>query len=134
MITIFDPETGEIEQFVVVGDDRAYGKILTDEGRTFIKTKHTNMPDPAQYFVKQGRVVVPRPKMPVTVSRRVISANGEDVSVVSGLPVPCKVRIDDQLHDVDDGSVELVAKMPTTYRISVEHFPYLPWSVDIVAI
>ncbi|MBB4000978.1 hypothetical protein [Aurantimonas endophytica] len=77
--------------------------------------------------------LVPRPAITATVSKAAILADGADKAVISGLPKPCVVRVDGQSVERKGGTLTLTADVPGTYRIEVDQWPYLPWSVEIVA-
>ncbi|MBB4001604.1 hypothetical protein [Aurantimonas endophytica] len=74
-----------------------------------------------------------RPVMEALVSKSDIKADGKHKAVIRGLPRPCVVRIDGQPIERKGGTITLTADVPATYRVEVDHWPYLPWSAEIVA-
>jgi hypothetical protein len=77
--------------------------------------------------------ITPRPSMPITQDRTTITADGDEVMTLSGLPIPCTVRIKGNVYDVPDGVLEWATLMPATYPITVEAFPYLNWEGEVTA-
>ena len=51
--------------------------------------------------------------------------------VLSDLPVPCTIHIDEQAYPLTDTTVELDFPLPGTYRLRVEAFPHLDWTTSI---
>ena len=47
---------------------------------------------------------------------------------LNGLPVPCMIYINGQSYECDSDTAELEFDQPTTYKISVESWPYQEWS------
>ncbi len=52
-------------------------------------------------------------------------------STISGLPIPCKVYIDDDCYIVEDGSAELSATLHGKYRLRIESAPHFVFSGEI---
>lgn len=80
----------------------------------------------------------PRPIFPITVDKLEIRADGEDVAVISGVPSGAQVAINDgdetHIMTANGEPLEITAVDPSIYRVSVEKFPYLLWSVQILAV
>lgn len=56
-----------------------------------------------------------------------ITADGKDEAVLSGLPIPCEVRINGGAPQiVADGTLEITADTDDDYQIDVTAAPYLP--------
>ncbi|MCX5518438.1 hypothetical protein OSH10_08320 [Kaistia defluvii] len=81
-------------------------------------------------YVVEGQLV-PRPVADIRIDRIEIPADKRSKVKITGLPVPCVVQIDDQALTVDDGMLELTAEMPAAYWVSLDCFPYMPWSAEI---
>jgi hypothetical protein len=75
--------------------------------------------------------VTPRPSMAVTQDKQSIAAGGTDAMTLSGLPVPCHVRIGTAGYGVTDGELEWSSLMPAVYEIEVTAFPYLDWRGEV---
>ena len=60
-----------------------------------------------------------------------IAADGVDVAVLE-MPGPFTATVDGVAHAVTD-RLEIASDMPATYRVEVDHFPYLALDVEIVA-
>ena len=76
-----------------------------------------------------GGVVTNRPV--AAFNKTTIAASGIDVAVLE-IPGAFTVTIDGVAYEVED-SVEIASDMPATYRVEVDHFPYRPIDVEIVA-
>lgn len=67
-----------------------------------------------------------------------ITADGVDAAALS-LPVPFVITVDGVPHAVDTPddaglyAVTIDSAMPATYAVTVEAWPYLPYSVEVVA-
>ncbi len=44
-----------------------------------------------------------------------------------GLPIPCRVHVDELVYDVDDGELEWTTPVSGTHQVRVEAWPYLDW-------
>ena len=75
----------------------------------------------------------PRSILPADVSKLEIVADGNDICQITNLPDPVEVKIDGVLHTITGGVLELVADVPATYKVEINHWPYLPWTVEIIA-
>jgi hypothetical protein len=65
-------------------------------------------------------------------NKQVITADGVDEAVLSGLPEPCTVYVDGVPEEVLDGSLEFSVEDPGYYRIVVNEVMYLrqEWIID----
>ena len=76
------------------------------------------------------------PRVP-TVSKRVIAADGDDVTLMAGLAVPCTIGIVGPMCTgaivIDNGRIELTAEEPGDYTIWVSAPGRPDWSVVITA-
>jgi hypothetical protein len=84
------------------------------------------------YMAADG--VTERPALPVHLSRTEIKADGKRMATITGLPQPTTVVINDEAHVIADGRLDLVSDMPAEYRITIDRWPYLPWSATVIAI
>lgn len=70
--------------------------------------------DPDRQYVWEG-ALVPRPELPATLAGRTLS----------GLPVPCLIRIGDVDYPCAEPVVELEFSHPGIFQVSIETWPYL---------
>lgn len=73
-----------------------------------------------------------------TITRRpTIAAPAEHVMTVgeqlilSSLPDPCTVYLDDQAYTIEAGTLTLDAEMPAEYTLRIEAWPHLPATVKV---
>lgn len=83
-------------------------------------------------IVSAGEVKQRQP-LPATISKLSIAADDADRAVISGLPDPITVKIDGVEHYVGGGVLTITSPMPAVYRVEIDHWPYLPWSAEVVA-
>lgn len=107
-VSYFNPSTGEIVG-CVTGQDYEVEANLPD-GCDYIE----GIFPPTKYYVKDGAAVALQ-ELSVTVTG----------NVVSGLPVPCVVRIEGVPYEITDGELELNANLPGPYRILISAPCYL---------
>ena len=62
-----------------------------------------------------------------------IRADGNDILILSDLPVPCSVRIGETTYEVDDGVLEWSTVLVGEYPITINSFPYLDWEAEVIA-
>ncbi len=133
MLILYDAE-GRITS--TVGTYQPALKTRYDElGAAYIETRE-HFPGIDLFidmYVVNGEVV-PRPEFPGTLDKTTIVANGTDTATLSGLPVPCVVRLDIQTFTVEDGSLEITSDMVATYNINVEHWPFKDWAGTVEAV
>jgi hypothetical protein len=87
------------------------------------------------------RIVIEKPPIPYSVDRTVVVSGGEDFITISGLHDPCEIVIDDPdplvetvTETVTGGSFEFSAATVGVYTIEIEKFPFLPMSLEIIAV
>lgn len=107
--------------------------LLVERGESII---HGEGNDAAHYVdLKQPQPVIrPRPHQSAAQDKAELVADGKDVVVFSGLPVPCTVHIGEHRYVVEDGELEWGTLLPGTYRVRVEAFPYLDWETEVIAV
>ena len=44
-----------------------------------------------------------------------------------GLPIPCRVHVDELVYDVDDGELEWTTPVSGIHQVRVSAWPYLDW-------
>ena len=83
----------------------------------------------ARCFYCPGGVLTARPTL--AFDKTAIAADGIDVATLA-IDGAFTVTIDGTEYEVED-VLEIASDMPATYRVEVDHFPYLPLDVEIVA-
>jgi hypothetical protein len=74
-----------------------------------------------------------RPDFPATIDKTTIRADASDKAVIANLPQPCTLMVDGQPVERKAGTLTLTSDMPADYVISCDQWPYLPWSVTVMA-
>ena len=72
------------------------------------------------HYVRNGEVI-PRPKL--TPVHEGISGGFR----LWGLPIPCRVHVDELVYDVDDGELEWTTPVSGIHQVRVSAWPYLDW-------
>ena len=72
------------------------------------------------HYVRNGEVV-PRPKL--TPGHEGIPGGFR----LWGLPIPCRVHVDELVYDVDDGELEWTTPVSGIHQVRVSAWPYLDW-------
>ena len=86
------------------------------------------------YFDLSARELREKQPLDLTLSKYEIRSNGNDVAVISGLPIPATVLIDNQTVAVEDGSLEFTAISPGLYCIMIDEPAYIREEIFIHAI
>ncbi|MGD9171155.1 MAG: hypothetical protein PVI97_13990 [Candidatus Thiodiazotropha sp.] len=103
--------------------------LQADEGETAAIGKAN---DSTQYVL--DGIVTDKPEMPVTIDKADVSADGEDIVTISGVPTGALCRVGSLAEvSVDDGSVVLNFDEPGDYVVTLSLFPYLDYRVTISA-
>lgn len=94
-------------------------------------------PQSEQVFAATHRVlggaVVARVLINASWSKDTVTANGVDEAVLSPLPDPCTVYVDDQAHEVTGGSLSFSASSPGVYTVRIDEVEFLPQSWTVTA-
>lgn len=123
--TIYDPATGAIHRSGWCRRGDLEIQVRDGEAAVF----EASADDLTQY-VLEGEVV----NKPVfAFDKLAISANGLDEAVMTGLPSPITVIIDGTPHEVTGCTLEIASIMPAVYRVVIIHWPYMPFSAEVVA-
>ena len=121
-----EPATGRILVSREMPRDE-FSEALIPEGVQAIETDlHV---DPLLAYVVEGAVVA-RPDLP-SFDKVEIRADGEDAATLV-LPEPMIVAVDGVPHGPTD-RIEIASPMPSTYRVTITHFPFRDFAADIVA-
>jgi len=89
--------------------------------------------NPETQYILDGEVGM-RAALTATWSAETVAADGITEIVLSALPVPCTVYIDEEAVLVDDGSLEFSADTPGEYSFRVNEAAFLEkeWFIDAV--
>lgn len=131
MIIQYDDE-GRINHVMGVHHPKM-AEQLASRGVQFVEVTPRPSFDPITHgYVANGKLAH-RPEFRITVSKTSIIANGVDECLISGLPMPCPVLIDEQEIIVTDGYIQISSDMPATYNVTVRKWPYMDWEVEVIA-
>jgi len=78
-------------------------------------------------------VVRDKEEVSAIISTLTLEANGIDSINILGLPIPCTIKIDDNVYEVEDGEFEFTTDLPGIYKIKAESFLYLPKKWEVTA-
>ncbi len=121
-----EPATGRILVSREMPRDEFSEDLIPDGVQAIETDLHV---DPTLAYVVEGAVVA-WPSLPAF-DRIEIRADGEDVATLF-LPEPMIVAIDGVPHGPAD-RIEIASPMPATYRVTIQHFPFRDFAVDLVA-
>jgi hypothetical protein len=130
----------ETEYITAILYDPSTGRILASRSGTKKSVDMEELPHIAgDYDIEANYIdlsqsppaVAPRPAMEIIQGKQSIAAGGTDAMTLSGLPVPCHVRIGSAEYGVTDGTLEWSSLMPAAYEIEVTAFPYLDWRGEV---
>lgn len=76
---------------------------------------------------------VRRPQLAPLVSKIELLADGKDTITIEGLPTPCTILIDTAQVEVTDGKLEFTADVVGQYKLVLNHWPYLEWTLTLEA-
>jgi hypothetical protein len=74
-----------------------------------------------------------RPPMQAALSASTVPADGVSEVSLTGLPIPCVVRVEQTTYHVPDGRLDISFDLPGRYVLRVEAFPYLPAELEVTA-
>lgn len=86
------------------------------------------------YVSLETREVTPRPTITVEPGKTTILADGNDLFVLTGLPVPCVVKVDADAYEITDGEFGFNTILPGIYTVKVESFPYITRTWEVTAV
>lgn len=117
---------GKIIRHVICPDFMV--EIQCKEGESYVEGNYSS----DSYYIEDG-IPKLRPDRQPTVSTTEVLANGVDEVMITNLPIPARVTIDEQIVEIDDGELVMTFDTPGEYKIKVESFPYLPFEEVIYA-
>jgi len=118
--TVYDTITGEVLRTGRASEDDALLQASGANEAVLLDAETQYLP---------GGTITNRPVAAFT--KTTIAASGADVALLE-IPGPFIVTIDGGAYEVED-SVEIASDMAATYAVRIDHFPYRPIDVDIVA-
>lgn len=142
MILILYSAEGRLIQSIHEPVPAGFAEQLEQKGTAFLVVGEPGEATPDVHALYQSKWVEngqlkDRPRLPVTLDRSSLSADGQDEARLTGLPMPCDVTIEGpdgrETVTVEDGEIVLTADVAATYRISAACWPYLPWSAEVIA-
>lgn len=126
-ITEYEPETGGILGIYTMGAEMA--KVWP--------TPHvTGEYSAMEYYVDVAAsppAAKERPPQSTRQDRKNIAADGSEIMTLSGLPVPCRVEVNGESYEVDDGIFEWGTRRAGEYALRVVAFPFLDWEGTVTA-
>jgi hypothetical protein len=109
---------------IIIEDTELAEWMLVDAGRTY----------DTYYYDYTSTTITPRPTMAATANKLTITADGVDTCIISSLPNPCSVTVDDATYEVIDGSFEFSTLLAGEYVVKLESFPYKPKEFLVTAV
>jgi hypothetical protein len=147
---IYKKDTGEIVQTGMISCDPFYidmhfaARLDYYGGSTHDVVDAQADPSIHYITILDGQeIVTQRPELFATIqdNKRTLLADGTDTVVLTGLPDPCEIIIDDPDADVETtvqtvsgGGFVFTADDPGVYTIEIRRFPFLPFKIEFTAI
>jgi hypothetical protein len=128
MMVGVDP-TGRIER-LSTGDPEGFGYLFFDDPYSYVVDEFPN-PDTQWYPPGLGEVA-DRPSFDVP-ANTTIESDGVD-SVVFEFPFDVQIYVDDIPLESMTSTLTITSDEPAVYRVTVDHWPYLPYAVEVVVI
>ena len=75
-----------------------------------------------------------RPSIKTKQNKTEIKADGAELVKFSKLPKPCKVQVNGEEYQVEDGVFEWGTRLPGVYVVRVVAFPFLDWEGTVKAV
>jgi hypothetical protein len=85
------------------------------------------------YFDFVTETFIARPEAPTEPNKLTIIANGDDLFILTGLPIPCTVTVDNNTYEIDDGEFGFPTTISGIYKVKVESFPYITKEWEVIA-
>lgn len=87
-----------------------------------------------KYIRISDEAIMDKQLLNATWNKTIITADGVDTAVLSGLPNPCTVKFDGVSYIVTDGMFELASTTIGNYQVAIDEVEYLAESWEIEAI
>lgn len=75
-----------------------------------------------------------RPAITAEPNKTTITADGTDIFILTGLPIPCTITVDESEYQVGDGEFGFPTTLAGTYTVKASQFPYIDKSWEVIAI
>lgn len=122
--TIYEPTTGQIlRSGACIASDL---ELQLQEGEALV----LGSSDDLTHYVLDGEIV-DRPTF--SISKTEIVADDVDEAVIANLPDPVTITVDGVPYEVAGGTLAITSPMPAAYKIEIDHWPYRPFKVEVVA-
>lgn len=122
--------------------------LITETGRTIEAMLELQADPDKGRFLAEGAasiasdwvvdgIITPRPALPCTVSASAVSADGDSVVTIAGLPAGASIEIFGPTTGggtADGNDIALTFAIPGAYRIALRLFPYLDREETIHAV
>jgi len=127
----YDELTGQIQGRGYFSEGTLVNKAL-HSGRNLLE----GVCDIATHYVDLATMTItPRPEITATINKSTITADNTDTFVLSGLPLSCQVSVEDVgVFSVDDGEFGFATPLPGNYKVTVEQFPFMSKTWEVIAI
>jgi hypothetical protein len=107
--------------------------ILSDHGQ-----KHLTIDGPVDmddHYVKPGPnpLYVPKPVMPIVVSKTHIRPDGKDEAIISGIPKGVEVFVNTQLVPIEDDILIIAVSSPCWIHVRIAKWPYKDFTISVDA-
>ena len=117
--------------FIYSGPD--FEAQLQAQGDLQVCTILDGLDDTTAYVDVDG--ITPKQPMPIVAAGVILTANGTDEAIISGIPAGVQVQWPDGQTDmVNDGEIRFSVDLPGTYTFRFTAVPYLDQEVVIEAI
>ncbi len=116
-----------------------YEEVMRESGQQFIRLDAPGLINSDTFYVKDESVC-PRPAMMIPeLSKLQLKADGKDQIIISGVPKGARVNVMVGPYSildasVDDGSIELISDTPGILKVTIEAFPFIPWTQQFEAV
>lgn len=89
--------------------------------------------DETHYVDTTSRTLSPKAAMAATINKTTLQGNGIDSAIISGLPVPSKVKINDIVYENTDPGFEFTVNFPGEYKIIITSLKFLGQEILVTA-
>jgi hypothetical protein len=127
--TIYDLHTGAVVSIGCTPDALSQQGLGDNRG---IIEGHADVH--LDYVDPETAVITPRPFITTEPNQTTILADGNDMFLLAGLPVPCVVTVDADAYEITDGEFGFTTVLPGEYTVTVESFPYITRTWEVTAV
>lgn len=130
MYQIYERDTGRILSSIAVSEEVA--EYMREQGEALIEGEGGDQ----EHFVDINASppkIKERPVQQIRQDKTHIKADGKDKVTFSGLPKPCKIWVNFEACECNDGVLELTSLLAGVHQIHVEAFPFQTWHGEVIA-